>query len=473
MTFLALLCIPAILVWILPWIPRVSLPIWMVMVIVVGVVAGPLYYSIATPITSMSADRILMVVAAVCLAMAWRAGRLELPKAVRLDWVLLALVGWLFVRAIGTNAPPEDSPPMTRWLTFIAMPFALYAMVRVTPLSPQSVRHIMNALLAMGAYLSVIGMLEVSGAHGLVYPRYIIDPTNWEFLGRARGPLLNPTANGVLLTTTLAIASHRWLASKGRGRVGYLLLIGLIGSGVVLTLTRSVWLGAFGLAAALGTLYVPRWLRVLCIASCVIIGGMAVMGDNSGLLAMKRDKALSAADAAKSVKLRPLLAIVAFEMWKDKPILGHGFGGYFDAAPPYHNIRSYDRQLNDVRPYMQHNFLTSIAVDTGLIGLSLIVTWLAIVACLAWRLMGTPDLTLAHRSVGVMTVGVLMGYIVNGMFHDVSAMPMLNNLLLFAGAMTANLTYQSDHLAVATPRSNRRAADARPQTAPSPTLEPA
>lgn len=444
MMLLLLLCIPAVLVWCVFVAPRISLPIWLVATIVVGVIAGPLYFSIPTPITSMSLDRFLMLIGAGYLVFTWRCGDLPLPKLARIDWVLFAVVGWFFLRTIGVETLPEESSAFTRWLTFIAMPFGLYVMVRLAPLSSAQLHQMMTILLGLGVYLAIVAALEVSGAHSLVYPRYIIDPTKWEFLGRARGPLLNPTANGVVLTAALAIASHRFLHVAGRAKVGYLFLVALIGGGVLFTLTRSVWMGAFGLAVVISVVYLPRWFRVWSLAICVLIGGFIVMDGGSGLLAMKRDDNLSAADAAKSVTLRPLLAIVAYEMWKDKPITGHGFGGYFTSSGPYHNARGYDKRLDDVRPYMQHNFLSSFAVDTGLIGVSLFAFWMIGITFLAWRLMSDFSLGIPHQAVGLLTIGVLISYFVNGMFHDVSAMPMLNNLLFFTGALTINLAYRSE-----------------------------
>lgn len=478
MTLLALLFVPAVLVWCLFVVPRISLPIWLVATVVVGVIAGPLYFSIPTPITSMSFDRFLMLIGAGYLVFIWRRGDLPLPQPARIDCVLLAVVGWFFIRTIGVETLPEESSAFTRWLTFIAMPFGLYVMVRLAPLSTLQLQYMITTLLGLGVYLAIVAVLEVSGAHSLVYPRYIIDPTNWEFLGRARGPLLNPTANGVVLTTALAIASHRFLHAEGRAKMGYLAIIALIGCGVLFTLTRSVWMGAFGLAVVISIVYLPRWFRVWSLAICVLMGGFIVMDDGSGLLAMKRDDKLSAADAAKSVTLRPLLAIVAYEMWKDKPITGHGFGGYFTNSGPYHSLRGYDKRLDDVRPYMQHNFLSSFAVDTGLIGVGLFALWMIGITFWAWRLMTDFSLETSNQAVGLLMTGVLIGYFVNGMFHDVSAMPMLNNLLFFAGALTTNLAYRSDVVTSSAERSGERrgSSDQRrrladDQTAPSPNWE--
>ena len=71
--------------------------------------------------------------------------------------------------------------------------------------------------------------------------------------------------------------------------------------------------------AIVGLVHSPRWVRVLGLAATVLLAGAMAMGLKEQLMAFKRDKALSAADAAKSIELRPLLAAVAWEMFKDKP----------------------------------------------------------------------------------------------------------------------------------------------------------
>ncbi|MEM6364507.1 MAG: O-antigen ligase family protein [Planctomycetota bacterium] len=439
MTLFVLMIVAAAMVWLLPLMRRGSLTAWLTAVIVVGVVVGPLYLSFDTPGLRLSIDRILMLLVGGLLAVAFRQGGLERITLVRHDWVLIAFVLWLGCRAVGMTAPEDESPPFSRWLTFIAMPAAIYAMARFIKLERATLRSALSAVLVMGGYLSVIGLLEVTGRHHLVFPRYIVDPEEWEFFGRARGPLMNPIANGIVLLTSLGIATSRWLHSGRYGKVGYGVVVSLVGVGLAATLTRSVWMSCMLLAVLIAMVYLPRWTRVLALASCVFLAAMVAGGGAEGLLSIKRDKELSASAAAKSVELRPLLLIVAWEMFQDRPIFGHGFGGYFETSADYHQIRDYDLPLDTVRPYMQHNVITSIAVDTGLVGVVLLLIWMVSIALVGWRLMANAAGDIETRCLGMMTVACVTGYLVNGMFHDVSVMPMINSVLFYCGALATNM----------------------------------
>ena len=63
------------------------------------------------------------------------------------------------------------------------------------------------------------------------------------------------------------------------------------------------------------------------------------------LLTFKRDKELTAEATAESVKLRPILATIAWQIFCDHPLLGVGFGQYKEEHINYMADRSYDLPL--------------------------------------------------------------------------------------------------------------------------------
>ncbi len=188
-------------------------------------------------------------------------------------------------------------------------------------------------------------------------------------------------------------------------------------------------------------IYSPRWVRVLGLAAALLFGGAMMMGMKDQLLSMKRDKQLSAAEAAKSVELRPLLAIVAWEMFQDRPIIGHGFGHYFEHNGPYHDTRRYGLPLDEVRTYAQHNTFLAILVDAGLIGILLYLSIFAILAAVGWRLAHEQTHPEAQR-IGVLLSGTLVVYFCNAMFHDVLVIPMVQMFLLFIAGCAVRI-YQT------------------------------
>ena len=64
-----------------------------------------------------------------------------------------------------------------------------------------------------------------------------------EFLGRGRGPLLNPAANGMLLGTCLAAGLMAWPRAPRWGQLALVAYSGLLYVGIACTMTRSAWMG--------------------------------------------------------------------------------------------------------------------------------------------------------------------------------------------------------------------------------------
>nr|WP_231134369.1 O-antigen ligase family protein [Motilibacter deserti] len=123
------------------------------------------------------------------------------------------------------------------------VPFLLFIFVPVLVDSPARLRVLLTALIGMGAYLGATAFFEVLGPHSFVWPGYIVDPGAGILFGRARGPFLQPAANGmVMLTSAVAcvIALRTW--RRRAVKVGAVLSLVLCLVGAALTLTRSVWI---------------------------------------------------------------------------------------------------------------------------------------------------------------------------------------------------------------------------------------
>ena len=90
------------------------------------------------------------------------------------------------------------------------------------------------------------------------------------------------------------------------------------------------------------------------------------------------------------------------------------------------------------RDYIPHNVVLSLLTETGLVGLGLFV---AMVFLDPRRLAVVADaaLPLWARQQGLLMLIALGAYFINGMFHDVSVMPMMNMTLFFLAGVTAGL----------------------------------
>jgi O-antigen ligase len=157
-------------------------------------------------------------------------------------------------------------------------------------------------------------------------------------------------------------------------------------------------------------------------------------------VAFKRDKDVTAEDVAESARLRPILAMVAWHMFLDRPIFGCGFGQYEQESPPYLSDRTTDLPLEKARPYIQHNVFLSMLTQTGLLGMGLLVALLACWTRTAWRLWHSAMAPWWVRNMGLLFLAALGVYLPNAMFHDVSIIPMVNMLLFFFGGAVMALT---------------------------------
>lgn len=329
--------------------------------------------------------------------------------------------------------------PVALLLFFYLLPFALYWVASRCELNEKSFRMILGFFVVFGIYLTLTGICEVKGIYGPIFPRYIVNSDTVEFLGRARGPFLNPIGNGMYLIASLICCCLAWPYVHKIHRPGLIALGGLLCLGAVLTLTRSVWLGAGAALLGVGVLVLPSQFRLRLIIATAILGAGSLAIAGKSLVAFKRDKHLTAAETADSASLRPILAAFAYEMFKDYPVTGVGLSQYRRHNVDYLTERSAGLPLERAKTYVQHNVFLSLLVETGLVGLLLFCLVLVMWGINAWQLWHATHLPLWQRQAGLFCLAMLAAYIPNGMFHEMSVIPMQNMLLFFVGGLSRNL----------------------------------
>jgi O-antigen ligase len=428
----------ACIVWMVPVIQSGRLFVIAMLVLGIGTVFGPSFFAV-DGVIQFSIDRVLWFAMFCMAAIGWRMGYTKIPQLNRIDWLVLGIAVWFMLSALRGDLTQTSGSPAARWFFYIMMPIGMYVIARLIEINRRDVRWMIGGSIALGIYLAVTALCELSGIDALVFPSFIRDPELWEFYGRGRGPLLNPSGNGFLMSISLVAALIAFIYSGRRGKLVYPMIAIVILAGVYATLTRSAWLGAFSAAGLITLMNSPRWFRVFGLATVVLLGGASIAGFKDQLIRLKRDKNLSAAAAEKSIQLRPLLAIVAWEMFKDHPIIGHGYGQYTKRSGPYHNDVSYGLPLKRAKPFVQHNVLLSVLVDTGLVGLTMFASWLAMLAGVGWKLTRKAAGADERRWVGLMLLGAMTAYCSNGMFQDVMIIPMVHMFLFFLAGVAVTV----------------------------------
>jgi len=325
---------------------------------------------------------------------------------------------------------------LTRLFFYYVIPFTMYLVAREVPVSPTAIRRTFVAFSVFGVYLGITTVAEMTGRYGLVFPRYIASPEYAEFLGRGRGPVLNPSGNGVLLSTCLFALWMLWPSARLMERTWIVGGSTILFAGIAATLTRCVWMetGLGGLTVL--SCMLPRSYRKPMAIGIIAMASLAVAANWQNLNAFKRDKNVSLADMKKSAGLRPVLAYVAWQMVWDRPWFGVGLGHYKEWDKYYLADRSTDLVLETVRTYHQHNVFLSLLTETGLVGMTLYTAMLVLWSLLAWRLWQEPQRADEYRQLGLLWLASLLAYLVHGTFQDVTIIPMIHNVMFcLAGLM--------------------------------------
>ena len=134
---------------------------------------------------------------------------------------------------------------------------------------------------------------------------------------------------------------------------------------------------------------------------------------------------------SKSALLRPIFAEIAWQMFKDRPIFGCGFGQYNREKIPYLQDPHSDLPLSHARPYVQHNVFLSLLTETGLLGCGCLMWLLGQTIWICSRIARSKHLSPWKSAFAWITLSFVCSYCVNGMFHDTSIIPMSNMLFLF------------------------------------------
>jgi O-antigen ligase len=405
-------------------------------VLIAGVCFGHAFFNIDVGPVPVTADRILLGLLVLTFFFQRQLG---LTRRESFDWGDIAFIAFMGVLALSTfmhDWREDDFHSLRRLLFFFVLPFAMYWTARGAKMSPSAIRAAFVTFAVLGLYLAITGIAEKFGFWGIVFPRYVASPDYWEFYGRARGPLLNPVANGVLLCLGMCSSLVLWPGLKRRGQLLVVGALPIYAAGIFCTMTRSVWLGALVAVCVLIGLALPRNWRYASFAALILVGGMTVAGKWENMQSFKRDKFVSVVDMQRSASLRPILATIAWRMFCERPVFGCGLGRYREACPAQLSDRSSELPLQAARGFVQHNVFLALLTETGIAGAGLFVLLCTYWAWNAWSLWRGQRTDVAKRQWGLLALAILAVFLVNGMFHDVSITPMMNMLVFFMAGVT-------------------------------------
>jgi O-antigen ligase len=388
----------------------------------------------------LTVDRLLIAGLVVLFGWRWWRGHVTLRPMTGADWVGLLIVGYLTLRFLTTESPgsvASSVPPSWRLIASFWMPAALYFVVRNAELNERQWKWMLAGLTVLGLYLALTGIAEIKQQWWAVFPRFIADPKLGTHFGRARGPALMSASLGVYLVVCFWAAWFLWFQS---GRWSRLVLSGamlLMCAALYCTLTRSCWLGLVGGLAIIPILHFPKNWRPAVVAGLILGVGLGGMFVGNKIVSMGRDD--SDGDAGHSVYQRASFVYVSMRMFRDAPLTGHGFGRFYDKKMPYLSDRSQQIELESIRKLDHHNTFLSILTETGIIGFTLFIALLVAWGRAAWQLVRATDAAPWIRNQGLFALAVLIAYVLNALFHDLTLSPSEQWILSLVAGITVGL----------------------------------
>ena len=444
-------------------------PILGYLVILTGAVFGPEFFSVSGPIP-ITIDRLLLGGMCALFGLMVLARRETVFVFNRVDVSAVILMSILFLSTISHDYTIYKNLPASRLLFFNLIPLALYFVIRNSRFNDANLKLVAGGLAGLGIYLSITAIFETRGLGGLVFPRYIMDPEFDEFLGRGRGPFLNPVSNGVFQVIGLTSLWMWWPNAPTRRRVIILCLAAVMCLGIYSTFTRSVWLGLVVAAFLTVFLPAPRQSKGGMVVAAALAGIMLFPVIGEKLISFKRDTNVTLTEMQNSARLRPLFLTVATRMFADRPLLGCGYGQYAREKFPYLQDPTSGQPLSATRGYFQHNIFLAMLAELGIVGLAALLFMLAMFARVAILTWNDPTIPFWRQRFGMLLLVFLSNHCVNGMFHEVSIIPMENMLMFFLAAI-ANNVFSQHHNAMEL-NGMRAAWYARGQEGMQPQLQP-
>ena len=309
-------------------------------------------------------------------------GPVEFAMGLYLLWNLVSLVTPHKYPAVDPLSSAISAPRLI--MTGTLIPFVMYAVGRYTFDRAAAVRALLWTIIAMAAYSAWVSIVPVTGPTELVWPEFIVDgslPPDKTWIGRAVGVFNQPVVNGLILTLGVAVAMLLVRPRSGeptwRRWVAFFVAIAS-GYSIYLTHTRIAWLS--GAVVLVTGALLAKGYRAGYLAG---LGGTATIVAANWSAFTSQDRA--AGGIASQAEVHDRLNMIQTAIWSfgEKPLAGWGIGRFVMVNTYHHQQWSPDIPWQRGFSISPHENEMGILSELGLIGLTL---WIAVLALLAHRL---------------------------------------------------------------------------------------
>jgi O-antigen ligase len=379
------------------------------------------------------------VIGAGCLAHSWRMLRQpgpdvpadRLPWARRLEWALAAIV----VLYAAQSLYSDDVTAAAKNVCFFYVPFAiLFRLLLDTPWAGRQLRWCVICTAVLSLVFAVVGFAEFATGRLLLNNAKVLEANELKPYFRVNSLFFDPNIYGRYLALTMVLLAAVLLWTRRRREVSVIgVTLAVLWAGLVLSLSQS----SFGaLLAGLAVLAALRW-RTRLVAG--IVAAAAAVGIALVLLAPGALHIEGGSSAAIDKATSGRLALVngALSMFRDRPVLGYGSGGFQAVYRQREHVRS--ARIAAV----SHTIPLTIAAEQGIVGLAaylwlLVVTAVVLLGGLQAQLRrGPPEVrTIARAAVAAATAALIVHTLIYAAFLED---PILWTLLAIGAALRASV----------------------------------
>lgn len=297
------------------------------------------------------------------LLLAWLDPRIPRPQARALHAMMLVFTAWTLASMLLLST--VDTGTVFALLDRVVMPFLLFATAPMLFRTSFERLLLLRGLTLLGLYLASVAVLQSVGAHGLVFPRYIVGGVIDASVpaadaARAGGPFLSGEGNGMALGLCAVAAFLLARLDRGAWRVVGLVAGSLAAVASILSLTRAIWLGV-ALAVVVVVLLrrqLWRWVPIMAVVGAVLAG--------AGVAAMPTlvDNIVDRGTTSRSLYDRQNSNAAAVRAIEEHPLVGVGWARFGEIGPDW--VRQADTYPVTTVNIEVHNVVLSRAVDLGL-----------------------------------------------------------------------------------------------------------
>lgn len=224
--------------------------------------------------------------------------------------------------------------------------------------------------------------------------------------GRAKSFSGDYMSAGGLFMLAVVLAASRFLYARTAGRWGWLACVLLIGTALLLTYTRSSWIGAAAALAILGLLRDWRWTALL--AAMLALG--LILFPQSPVA--KRVATLTSKYHSSNVERRYMWAS-GWKLVAQRPLTGYGVDNLSEVYGPVAHPQALEQ-----RPPHVHNTLMQLAINGGVTAALLYLWWSVALLAWGWGAWRRLRLTAPERAGTVLGLTLaFLGFLVNGLFE--------------------------------------------------------